>query len=595
MDQNGIENIAINALKAYFEYSNNIVTNFFSNDKTPALDGSISVYDPCNNEQKSKKNHLYDIKVQIKGTTRKLINDKYSVKIDDLQFYKNDNIGLIYFVIFVDQANRQEKIYYKNLSPLAVNTILNDTNNKKNINLGFKEMPSEVNNFIDTMRLFQTNLDHQGKSVIVTGQNVSLSETTPLFAYRTEKMEQNLKLGDNIDFYAELDDINKNMSLPIPVAVGILKKVIGIYNLTIKNSCFETKRIKIFIDHQNNTGEIHLESDGKCNLDFKILNSKLNAKFLSLEGTLKTRLTDLRFIHSLFDGNFKILFEDGTSYLALREQNAIISFLKQLFPKIESNIADLQDFINFLRRLMINTDFDPQKINKISYNNLLSMFKFNKSPSKKINVRTEIHINEDYYGFIISNNKIFNLLSKEAYKNLVLSQNVNGKSIIMNPYMILDKNLEHYPNFKNSNVIKSFSKDDYYNKDTIETYIKYTILLLNTYLCKKQDKCFLDIVERILQKIYKYAHSDSDLNFIFLNRLLLKKIKNKSITTNNMIKLLKINSSDKLIENRFFALGLLNSEQEIYEILDNLDKDKKERLLSSPIGNYLRTNHIISF
>lgn len=125
---------SINALKHCHPY-------LAENDKTPSWDGSIYVYD---SDDFKKENLKGRIPVQIKGHlccdfSKESIT--YDVDVTDLKNYFNDG-GVLFFVVCIDD-NDQKQIYYNNLTPVKLKSILEKAKNQKTVRIDFKKFPSD--------------------------------------------------------------------------------------------------------------------------------------------------------------------------------------------------------------------------------------------------------------------------------------------------------------------------------------------------------------------------------------------------------------------------------------------------------------------
>lgn len=140
MNSNKKESIAITALINEVNKFDNIQDELKKRDKEPVWDGNLYLY----KKDTSKKSDIVGrIPVQIKGTDAKLNNGDnilYNVELVDIENYKKDNKGAIFFVIEIT-PDRSTKIYYKIFDLKTVDKILEENKqNKKTKRFKFKEL-----------------------------------------------------------------------------------------------------------------------------------------------------------------------------------------------------------------------------------------------------------------------------------------------------------------------------------------------------------------------------------------------------------------------------------------------------------------------
>lgn len=105
-DRKKIEQDAVNAVNLCFRGVNRVSADILTNDKTPCVDGSISLY---SSEAMSNITLVGSIDVQVKGTEAKRRADKpkRSVSIVDLEYYQTHG-GALYFVVF--ENNERDEV-----------------------------------------------------------------------------------------------------------------------------------------------------------------------------------------------------------------------------------------------------------------------------------------------------------------------------------------------------------------------------------------------------------------------------------------------------------------------------------------------------
>lgn len=132
MDRKQIEELAAIAVKESILLTDSLSQFITENDKTPSWDGYVLLY---NDSNKKKSNILGQVDVQVKGELSSNFQKKvisHSASVSDLINYKNEG-GVIYFVVNIDKKDcSKTKIYYEALTPIKLNSLLDNIGNKKN-------------------------------------------------------------------------------------------------------------------------------------------------------------------------------------------------------------------------------------------------------------------------------------------------------------------------------------------------------------------------------------------------------------------------------------------------------------------------------
>lgn len=163
-----IEETATTALKTTFLRCKFIDAYVDSNDKTPSWDGTIFVYDNC--EQK-KEHMLGTVPIQVKGTTKKIVSEEasFSCSVVDLKNYYRDG-GCMFFLVSVDPSTQWYKIYYTSLLIFDLDAILKKAKNQKTYTIKLKSFPGEseaeiANIFIDFVKNKPKQMSFIGKEI----------------------------------------------------------------------------------------------------------------------------------------------------------------------------------------------------------------------------------------------------------------------------------------------------------------------------------------------------------------------------------------------------------------------------------------------
>ncbi|OKL48313.1 hypothetical protein BSR28_00995 [Boudabousia liubingyangii] len=150
-----IEQKAVNAVEEHL-LPDEVIPNFQRNDKTPAFDGDIFVYDRECITIRGK------IPVQIKGKTytNKKHPKSFPLKRTDIQIYKNLG-GVLFFAVFIDlsESKRDPQVFYSLLHGSRCERLL-EARQGKSISVPLKRFPSEENQIRQLMEIAVEHLNH---------------------------------------------------------------------------------------------------------------------------------------------------------------------------------------------------------------------------------------------------------------------------------------------------------------------------------------------------------------------------------------------------------------------------------------------------
>lgn len=140
MTQKDIETLSVNAVRDSIVMSSYLDQFITDNDKEPSWDGHVYIYD---NESKTKAALTGRVPVQVKGTINNDFSKteiSYQISSDDLKGYLY-NGGAIVFVVYIRENDYQKKIYYAELSPIKLRSIITEIKNQQTKSIKLKEFP----------------------------------------------------------------------------------------------------------------------------------------------------------------------------------------------------------------------------------------------------------------------------------------------------------------------------------------------------------------------------------------------------------------------------------------------------------------------
>lgn len=331
-----IEQLAVDAIKhslALTDYSKDYIN---TGEKMPSWDGDILVF----KTSKYSKDNIRKIPVQVKGLQHSDLSKntiKYYVEKRDLINYYNDG-GVIYFVVYIDEAGIKNKIYYKELLPIFINEKLSQSNNEENT-IGI-ELNTFPDNESDKMNLFYDFINNREKQFSSINQklptfddfenNDNITYSFTFTDYDGTLLTHPEKLL-NKDVYLYALDKNTNMKTPMASTITI-RSTARKFNIPISVGKTEYYSNYLAVNNgKTNTIQIgnmfsvvspinnDQDKDIKCNIKIK--------------GTLSQRIKDLAFImdmknHSSYNIGqitipFKLKEEDEKSFNELEIQKTL--------------------------------------------------------------------------------------------------------------------------------------------------------------------------------------------------------------------------------------------------------------------------------
>ena len=155
VDTKAIEEKALNYIKFFIEDSERISQYLADNDKEPCWDGHLYLYD---GEGKSKKNLLGRVPIQVKGTEVEHFKTKkwkFKLEKSDLQAYLHE--PTFFIVCQIKKNSKERKLFYRELLPCSVQTLLKDMGKKESRQTLFHLLNTDLKEFEDKLLVFMNN------------------------------------------------------------------------------------------------------------------------------------------------------------------------------------------------------------------------------------------------------------------------------------------------------------------------------------------------------------------------------------------------------------------------------------------------------
>lgn len=347
MDNTKIEKIAISALENIINKNKYLDSNFNSNDKEPSWDGNIYIY----NSDKFSKSSLQDrIPVQIKGKVdaKNILKSKikYSVNLEDLGNFYN-SIGVIYFVVLMDEIGEKSNVFYNLLYPIKVKEYLDEAQRKKNkrsINIEFIKLAKKPEEMERIVKQFAYDSKKQGcgggqivKNRISINELADITEITGKMIGASNEFDllRGISNGD-VCIYGKRNDgiIDFPLEYEINSKIYIEKRICNEISIA-KNIYYKEYTLTSNIEEK--TDEIIYKFKLSPNIVWEYNASKFHFKF---SGTIIQLKNDVDFLNDLLKFNY--------FYISDKKIDFCVTNCSKELKKLINYINDIYDIFNML-------------------------------------------------------------------------------------------------------------------------------------------------------------------------------------------------------------------------------------------------------
>ncbi|WP_315118131.1 hypothetical protein [Corynebacterium matruchotii] len=465
MDNSSIEEMAVHYFKGLFFKVGLLKTIFTEGDKTPLVDGSISIYQDGN---KKNEDLVGTIPVQIKGTTRAISTrtPTFPLTKNDLEGLKSHGVLLLVAALKPDEENH--KGYYAHLFRFQIEDLFKDMKpGQKQKSIPLKELPHDPE---ELLRVCYQAKDIQEKStrpITISPEEFSNPQKISFTFYEspvsdifTRPTRIGPRLGkDDINAVIELTNVN---GTKIPTNANIL--------LSPKEYVYQPT------GHFINSGEItfqdsqhRLLSENQLEIavspGLKLIINRGNPECevkLRIQDTLYDAYRDLEFLKSWSDSG--VIYHDNQVLLKAKIPLKKIPYFEDRY-QVFSDLHKLFEILKINSRLIQIEDLTEETLEKLE--GLVKIFVYKMKPSIQSDpkgLRYKVMIGDDHLHFIFtydSDTDAWNCFSLTAAPILLrIPDNEISKANLITAYDLLtkDKTLRRTLNLHPENFIVSYKK-----------------------------------------------------------------------------------------------------------------------------------------
>lgn len=360
MENDQIEEMAVNIIESEICKYNNLKSNITKGDKEISWDGYITLFD---GQGRGTKNFEYKIDVQIKGRmVTKLAkgNSKFLLEKSHLENYQKQKNGTLLLV--VDIINRSEyQIYYANLLPVDLKQLIeNNTSKAKKPKISIPIKPIKESSSSSLRNICRNFALNSKKQMGIPIKDLKELENINTIEFKVISDKENIFeyiLNNDMYAYAILDDkLKTTVALPKGNIVMIQEKIES--NVQINNKVYYSS----YVLNRMQDSESIIIGKGIV-FDFK--KQKINFNF---QGTLKERITDMEFFVDLIDKK-SVTINGATLNLPEYKENREETI--KLIEDTNKKIMDLKIIMQKFLEFKIDFKEDIDKLSDKDRKNLL--------------------------------------------------------------------------------------------------------------------------------------------------------------------------------------------------------------------------------
>lgn len=583
-----IENVAVSAVKNAIAYCDRLKAEINSGDKEMMWDGNIFLF---SNKLQSKETFIARIPVQLKGKSTEDINKKtisYPVEVSCLKGYLKDN-GVVYFVVYISQTKKKEKIYYDCLLPYKIKEVLEAHPHQKTINIKLKSLPDEPKDITDIFFNFNRDRGYQINTNTLINYEV-LMEKDLIENYFIEFQSHN-KTNVPFDYL-----FNHDLYLYAKTSLGITFPIRHISSGDCeKITVHEPIRLnnKEYFDSYKylNTPEEIIIRFGK-DIDVSLTDNGDGFGVLTYNGigSLDDQINGCDFLLQLLKENELVTVDFKMS--DIQGDNDSLAFYRD----IESKYKYLLDLRNALNQISFTHDLELTKFSNEDYqrsvaliNNVLYKKGLKLTSSKDPNPDS-CFLRESFAGYnlllyVVKNDLNDDYIISDFYTNTYSTYvKLSGKEIDISQFLLLHRyDLKTFDNIDYITMCNRIIEYGY-NAELIDVYTSLLLKIIEAYDYRKESH----ILESAINLSDWIHRQDKDDMTGCLNLMQCKKRANTLDETDQNY-LQSLLDCDDLTKEQIAALHiLLDHNEEAIKCISELEIEDYKTFIEYPIYTLLK-------
>lgn len=347
-----IEELAISAVKSYFNTCALVSPHISDNDKTPDWDGTLDLYEK---EKDVRKNFFGSIGIQVKGKLVKDFKGKTSYPVETVFLSNALNKGFIFFVVKVKE-NGETKIFYKTMAPIEIRGEMSKIKNRQQTRtISFEPLSMDKDWVYIMLKSFYTDCIKQtsfaNKKVFNVDDISNAKDIQFGFSYYGKKDSIAYDLLHGIDSFMY---VKTKEGAEIPLGDGRMKIMIKPLRKTIQ--------FPVSIDGNIicNSYSSEMDSESILYIIDDLLSISVNYR-TSNKGEIKIIADSTHTQIKAYEIFYKIVkagvIKFGNSEVKVNTERKAV-----LLSKLENHIADLNVHLSVLKKLNIETKIDYKNI-----------------------------------------------------------------------------------------------------------------------------------------------------------------------------------------------------------------------------------------
>ena len=381
-----IEMLGVGSVRLAIDKTDYLVSNINDNDREPSWDGDVQVYRKSGDTHK-KEDLILKVPVQVKGHKENNLRKqsiKYSVDLSDLRNYLNCG-GTTFLVVYVDEDGEKSQIYYNNLLPFELRTLINKYGEQKSKQITLKALPKGKSEIAEIFLFAATHMKKQ--KAAISCQPISMDELISSGQLSGVSFTYTKLPTNDVDLFDYMLNHDTYLYAKLPVGLELpVDHITGVSviehntQLTISVNGVEFYS-NVEIKHKKDVKQLLI---GKSVVvEYNKANNVCNIH-IKLSGTLSQRIIDLDFIICLLEANkFEV---DGEAFQLSKEK----------LKRHEIDISKMKEHLKWLKILeKLFKELDVKKEIEID--------KISKEDDRVLLLLVRSVLNREYIEFAIDN------------------------------------------------------------------------------------------------------------------------------------------------------------------------------------------------